>query len=208
MVDRYLGSVGYVSAGVFHKRYRNNVYRSTQTELFEGDLTRITEPRNAKGGELTGIELAFDSQFKFLPAPFDGFGATVNYTYTDSELDSGLPALAGRKMPLFDQVENTVNASLYYERGPARLRLSVHHRTETLFELATDNPIALARYEAPSTTLDLTASYRVWRDWTIYTEFSNLTNEPSHGYNGDENLRLDYNEYTGWSAVIGMRWNL
>jgi TonB-dependent receptor len=207
-VDRYLGSVGYVSASVFHKEFKNNVYRSTQTEIFEGDPTRVTTTRNARGGKLTGLELAFDSQFKFLPAPFDGLGATVNFTFTNSELDAGLPALAGIKMPLFDQVKRSANASLYYEKGPARIRLSLHQRSETLFELATDNPIALARYEAPSTTLDLTASYRVWRNWTLYTEFSNLTNEPSHGYNGDKNLRLDYNEYTGWSGVIGVRWNL
>ncbi|MBL9208134.1 MAG: TonB-dependent receptor [Opitutaceae bacterium] len=207
-IERYLGSVGYLSAGVFHKDIKNSVYRSTQSEIFESEPARVTQPRNAKGGTLTGVELAFDTQLKFLPAPLDGFGVTVNYTYTHSELDSGLPALAGVKLPLFDQVGDTVNASLYYEKGPARLRLSLHHRSEVLFDLATDNVLALARYEAPSTTLDFTASYRVWRNWTVYTEFSNLTNEPSHGYNGSESLRLDYNEFTGWSAVLGVRWNL
>ena len=207
-VERYLGSVGYLSAGVFHKEIKNSVYRSTQSEVFEAEPARVTQPRNAKGGTLTGIELAFDSQLKFLPSPLDGLGVTVNYTYTHSELDSGLPALAGVELPLFDQVGDTINASLYYEKGPARFRLSLHHRSEVLFDLATDNVLALARYEAPSTTLDFTASYRVWRNWTVYTEFSNLTNEPSHGYNGSESLRLDYNEFTGWSAVLGVRWNL
>ncbi|MFO1447059.1 MAG: TonB-dependent receptor [Opitutaceae bacterium] len=207
-IERYLGSVGYLSAGVFHKEIKNSVYRSTQSEIFESEPARVTQPRNAKGGTLTGVELAFDTQLKFLPAPLDGLGVTVNYTYTHSELNSGLPALAGVKLPLFDQVGDTVNASLYYEKGPARLRLSLHHRSEVLFDLATDNVLALARYEAPSTTLDFTASYRFWRNWTVYTEFSNLTNEPSHGYNGSESLRLDYNEFTGWSAVLGVRWNL
>ncbi|MBL9194303.1 MAG: TonB-dependent receptor [Opitutaceae bacterium] len=207
-VERYLGSVGYLSAGLFHKEIKNSVYRSTQSEIFENEPARVTQPRNAKGGTLTGVELAFDSQLKFLPAPLDGLGVTLNYTYTHSELDSGLPALAGVDLPLFDQVGDTINASLYYEKGPARLRLSLHHRGEVLFDLATDNVLALARYEAPSTTLDFTASYRFWRNWTVYTEFSNLTNEPSHGYNGSESLRLDYNEFTGWSAVLGVRWNL
>jgi len=102
----------------------------------------------------------------------------------------------------------TIARPTFNQLNPARLRLSLHHRSEVLFDLATDNVLALARYEAPSTTLDFTASYRVWRNWPVHTEFSNLTNEPSHGYNGNESLRLDYNEVTGWSAVLGLRWNL
>ncbi len=207
-VERYLGSVGALSLGVFHKRYRNNVYRSTVTELFEGDLTRITEPRNARGGELTGVEVALDTSLRVLSPALEGFGATLNYTYTDSSLDSGLAALAGREMPLFDQMPHTVNASLSYARGPFRARAALHHRSETLFELATDNPIALARYEAPSTTVDFTASWTFRRGWSLYLELANLTNEPSRGYNGDESLRLDYNEYTDWSGVLGVRWSL
>ncbi len=207
-VDRYLGADNVVSAGLFHKDYRNNVYRSTRNEMFEGELHRITEPRNARGGEVTGVELAFDQRLTFLPAPFDGFGVTLNFTKTDSELDSGLPALAGVKMPLFDQVSKSINASLRYERGPFRSRLSLHHRGDTLFDLATDAAIAVGRYEASSTTLDFTASYRLPRGFTVFVEFANLTDEPSWGYNGDKNIRLDYNEYAGWSGVFGVRWNL
>ncbi len=207
-VERYLGGDAFVSAGLFHKDYKRNVYRSTQVELFEGELTRITEPRNARGGEVTGIEFAYDQRLSFLPAPFDGFGLTLNYTHTDSSLDSGLPALAGRTMPLFDQVGESYNVSLRYERGRLRTRLALHHRGDTLFELATDAAIAVGRYEAPSTTLDFTASYKLNRGWSVYLEFANLTNEPSWGYNGDKNLRLDYNEYADWSGVLGIRWNL
>jgi TonB-dependent receptor len=207
-VERYFGSVGYVSAGMFYKQYRNNVYRSSQNVMFEGELTRITEPRNARGGNLVGVELAADRRFDFLPAPFDGLGATVNYTYASSKLDSDLPALAGRQMPLFDQVKNTINTSLYFDRGPWRLRASMHYRAQTLFELATDNPIALARYETPRREYDFTASYRFRRHWSVFAEFNNLTNAPSWGYNGDKSLRLDYNEYSDWSALFGIRWHL
>jgi TonB-dependent receptor len=206
--ERYFGGDGYVSAGVFQKDFRRNVYRSTQTMMFEGELTRITEPRNARGGRVRGIELAVDTRFTFLPAPFDGFGATVNYTHTDSELDAGLPALAGLKLPLFDQVADTVNVSLRYERGPFRARAALHYRSDVLFDLATDNALAVGRFEAPSTTYDFTASYRLRRGFTVYAELANLTGEPSWGYNGDRAVRLDYNEFTDWSAVLGVRWNL
>jgi TonB-dependent receptor len=208
-VDYYLGSVGYVSVGLFHKDYKNNVYRSTQRELFEGDPnTQVTQERNARGGRLTGVEFAYDQALRFLPAPFDGLGVTFNYTYTDSKLDTGLPQLAGLKIPLFDQMKRTVNGSLYYEKRGLRLRASAHQRSRTVFDLATNNPYALARLEAPSTELDLTASYRFWRQWTIFGEVQNALSAPRHGYNGNQDIRLDYNEYADWAVTFGLRWSL
>lgn len=207
--DYYLGSTGYVSLGLFHKDYKNNVYRSTQRELFEGEPnTQITQERNARGGKLTGVEFAFDQPLRFLPAPFDGLGVTVNFTYTDSSLDTGLPRLAGLKIPLFDQMKETLNASIYYEKCGLRLRAAAHRRSRTVFDLATDNLYALARYESPSTELDLTASYKIHRRWTVYAEIQNALGAPRHGYNGDANLRLDYNEYADWAATFGVRWSL
>ncbi|MBM3853228.1 MAG: TonB-dependent receptor, partial [Verrucomicrobia bacterium] len=207
--DYYLGSTGYLSLGLFHKDYKNNVYRSTQVELFEGEPnTRVTQDRNARGGKLTGVEFAFDQPMRFLPAPFNGLGVTFNFTYTDSSLNTGLPLLAGVKIPLFDQMKETMNASVYYDRGGFRIRASAHRRSRTVFELATDNPLALARSEAPSTEVDLTASYRFSRRWTVYAEVQNAFSSSRLAYNGDRAIRLDYNEYAEWTATFGLRWSL
>ncbi len=177
--------------------------------MFEGEPnTQITQERNARGGRLTGVELAYDQALRFLPAPFDGLGVTFNYTYTDSSLDTGLPQLAGLKILLFDQMKRTVNGSIYYEKRGLRLRASAHQRSRTVFELATNNPYALARLESPSTELDLTASYKIWRQWTIFGEVQNALSAPRHGYNGNQDLRLDYNEYAAWAVTFGLRWNL
>lgn len=154
------------------------------------------------------MEFSVDQPLRFLPAPLDGFGVTFNITHTDSSLDTGLPRLAGIKIPLFDQMKETLNASIYYEKHGLRLRAAAHRRSRTVFDLATDNLYALARYESPSTELDLTASYKFFRRWTIYAEVQNALSAPHHGYNGDSNLRLDYNEYADWSATFGLRWSL
>ena len=207
-IERYLGRLGYVSAGVFYKDYKNNVYRFVQTELVNNIPTRVTEPRNARGGKLLGLELAADYQLAFLPAPFDGLGVTANYTKTDSELDSGIPAATGRKIPLFDQVEDTVNLSVYYSKGRLRARAALNYRSETLFSYDTTRPPELGRTESPSTTIDLSASYKFYREWTVFGEMNNVFDEPSFAYNGARNLRLDYKEYSGWTAIIGVRWSL
>jgi outer membrane receptor protein involved in Fe transport len=143
-----------------------------------------------------------------LPAPFDGLGVTANYTKTDSELDSGIPAASGRKIPLFDQVEDTVNLSVYYSKGRLRARAALNYRSETLFSYDTTRPPELGRTEAPSTTIDLSASYKFYREWTVFGEMNNVFDEPSFAYNGNRNLRLDYKEYSGWTAIIGVRWSL
>ena len=103
------------------------------------------------------------------------------------------------QLPLFDQVPHTINASVFYDKSGLRVRASLLRRTETFFSVDTTN-FALSRYQAPSTTLDLTASYRFLRHWTVFTEFSNVLNTPVRAYNGKENLRLDYSEYSDWSG--------
>lgn len=50
--------------------------------------------------------------------------------------------------------------------------------------------------------------HRETKNLSVFTEFSDLTNEPSHGYNGDDTARLDYTEFTDWTAIAGIRWNL
>ncbi|MBC8040593.1 MAG: TonB-dependent receptor [Opitutaceae bacterium] len=207
-LDRYFGNVGYVSIGVFYKDYEDNIYRFTQTEIVDGNSFEVTQPRNAIGGKLKGFELAADYQFTFLPAPLDGLGVSANYTKTDSELDSGIPSLANQNIPLFDQVEDTVNLSVYYDKGRWRARVAFLYRSESLFSYDTTKSFDLARYEAPSKSLDISASYRFARQWTVFGELNNVLDGGTYGYNGDDNLRLDFNEYSGWAATVGLRWSL
>ena len=44
--------------------------------------------------------------------------------------------------------------------------------------------------------------------WGILAPNIDIVVTNSRGYNGDESLRLDYNEYTDWSGVLGVRWSL
>jgi len=212
--EYYVGSSGFISLGVFAKDMKNNVYteRSIITNPAALGLANSTlgydlsRPRNAKSASLSGVEFAFEQQLTFLPAPFDGLGVGANYTYTDSEIDLGFPVAGVSKLPLFDQVPHTINASIFYDRGGFRARASLLFRDETFFSVDTTT-FVLSRYQAPSTTLDLTASYKFMRHWTVFGELSNVLNTPVRAYNSKQSLRLDYNEYSDLSAQVGVRWN-
>jgi TonB-dependent receptor len=208
-VEYYFTRAGILSAGLFYKDMRDNIY--TARENLPGDFISVSRA-NADSAWVRGIELGYDQQFTFLPAPFDGLGAFVNYTYADSEVDTGLDAFKDVTLPLFNQVENTLNAGLFYDKGGFRSRISVLYRSESLIDIATDASTGLydpklSRYLGDTTTLDITASYTFARHWQVFTEFSNVLDEEGTAYNGDES-RPDYYELTGWTGLIGLRWNL
>ncbi len=212
-LEYYLNSAGVVSVGLFFKDMRDNAY-TTRSFISGGTLDGFTaiSRANADGAWVRGFELGYEQQFTFLPAPFDGFGAFVNYTYADSEVDTGLAQFANVDLPLFNQVENTLNAGFFYEKGGFRSRIALLYRSESLTELSFDPTTNdydpnLSRFIAPSTTLDLTASYKFYKNWQIFTEFSNVLDEPGRGFDGTT-ARIDYNEVTDWSATVGLRWSL
>jgi TonB-dependent receptor len=90
--------------------------------------------RDAPGGWLRGIEASFQMDFTFLPGILKNFGAQLNYTHIDSELNYILdpgsattPQTLG-KGPFIGVSPDAVNATLYYESKPFRARVSVAHR--------------------------------------------------------------------------------
>jgi TonB-dependent receptor len=210
--EYYFNAASTVSFTAFYKDMKNNIYRGydLNDSAYAGYVVRTS--LNAKSAYVRGFEAAYDQQFTFLPEPFNGLGVFANYTFADSEVDTGLPQFAGEDLPLFNQVKNTINCGLFYDRGPFRSRVSLLYRSESLIGVDINNDTLdydskLSRYQAPSTTLDITASYRFLKNWQVFTEFQNVLNTPGRAYDGDTS-RLDYNEYTDWSASVGLRWSL
>lgn len=207
--EYYISSVGSVSASVFYKKLRNNIYSPGGfTTVIDGDTYDLDEPRNAEGGHVQGFELGYEQQLKFLPAPLDGFGLSANWTHADSSVKTGYASVP--EIQLFDQVKNTVNAGFFYDKGRLRFRAAWLFRSKTIPADYGINPThpELGRVIAGGTTLDLTASYRFARQWTVFAEFQNVLDTPGRSYDGNESLRLDYNEYTSWYGELGIRWNL
>lgn len=90
--------------------------------------------RDAPGGWLRGIEASFQMDFTFLPGILKNFGAQVNYTHIDSELNYILdpgsattPQTLG-KGPFIGVSPDAINATLYYESKFLRARVSVAQR--------------------------------------------------------------------------------
>ncbi|MDV7397229.1 TonB-dependent receptor, partial [Arthrospira platensis SPKY1] len=98
MVDYYFSSVGRISAGIFYKKMYDNIYRLNFTQdgsEFEGGLAGvqydISEFRNARGADVYGLELSFNTPLEFLPGFLSGLELFGNLTYIESDVNTGLP---------------------------------------------------------------------------------------------------------------------
>jgi len=206
-VERYLPSLGLVSAAVFRKNISNFTY---QRELPGGDPGTgytLTTFVNGPKGHIEGLELAWQQQFRALPAPFNGLGMMANYTRSNSE--ATYPTRPGERIEFIGQSREIGNAALTFERGGLFLRLALNFRTPRLRE---DEPLGgdatTDRWVDDHRQLDLSASYRLNRNWEIYAEALNLTDEPFRVYFGKTSSRFTQFEEYGISANFGVRWRL
>jgi TonB-dependent receptor len=215
-VEYYLPSLGLISASVFHKQINNFTY---EYEVPGGITLAGTNYdyftfRNGNDGEVTGIELAYQHQLRFLPAPFNGLGVLANVTFADSEAtyyraDSG----TFEKAPFIGQSDRVGNVGLSYENKRFFIRLALNFRSERLREDESIGGNSLGDFWIDKHhQLDLTSTFRLGKNWEIFAEMTNLTNEPFRVFQTGGALQpqkrfVQLEEYD-WTANLGLRWKL
>lgn len=212
-VEYYLPSLGVLSAAVFHKQIENFSYEFQDPTplVISGESYDLTTFANGSDGSITGVELAYSQQFRSLPSPFDGLGVMANVTFLDSE--ATYPTRPGEDVPFIGQSDRVGNLGLTYEKSGLFVRLALNFRTERLRE---DEPLGGEAwqdlYVDDFKQLDLTVRYKLTRNWEIYSEFLNLTDEPFRVFlkspGATQGNRLGQVEEYGWSANFGVRWKL
>jgi TonB-dependent receptor len=124
-------------------------------------LFRARQYRDAPGGELSGYEISYQQDFTFLPGFLKNFGAQINYTHIDSELNYILDPGNGTtvpqttaKGPWLGSSPDAVNFTLYYEVPNFSGRVSIAQR-EGYY---TNYPIAVGSCAPGLTTTPIPAS--------------------------------------------------
>jgi TonB-dependent receptor len=201
MFERYLSSVGVVSAGVFHKRLTDYIYDFSFEEARRGGDYDVTEPRNGDAATLVGAELAFQSQLRFLPAPFDGFGLYANYTFTDSEAE--FPGREGEKATLPGQARHVGNLALSYEKHGFSGRVGVNFHGKYID--AVGGSVAEDVYYDDHVQLDVSASQRLGKRLRVFVELNNLTDAPLRYYEGSTDRPIQEEYYRFW-GTLGLKW--
>lgn len=138
----YFSNVGSLTLALFMKDIEGVVNSGSVVRTFTSPSGASTEvavngPANSDGGTLKGFELAHQQSYTFLPGLLSGLGSQFVYTYVDagdfnnSTLGAAQsPFAAG--LPLAGVSKHTVNAVLFYEKGPLSARAAYNWRSKFL----------------------------------------------------------------------------
>ncbi len=205
-VEWYLESAGLISAGIFYKDIDNPIFtrfRELEDEDFEGrhfsELV-IETTDNAQSGEILGVELNYQQQFRALPEPFNGLGLALNYTWSDSE---ATVFDREEKVPFFLQSDAIGNAAVFYERSGFEARLAYTFFSDYLDALAADPSQDV--YIDERGQLDFKTSYAFTEHVTAFFDWKNITDEPLRFFSGDNKARLAENEFYSWNMSAGVQ---
>lgn len=201
ILEHYLEGVGLLSGSFFYKDLKNILFETTYDEdqgIWAG--YEIEEPVNGGNAKLFGFELNWEQQLAFLPGFLSGFGIYANYTHTWADAD-----LTDRSGFLPGQAGDAGNLSLSYETGPFKGRLSYAYRDKFIDEVGKNEDHDI--YVHSHGQLDFTATYKLFKNFELFVDFVNLTNEPQREYMGDTS-RPVLTEFYSWWSRFGVNYSL
>jgi TonB-dependent receptor len=189
------------------------------------DLFTVTQPVDSKGGSLKGVEVGFQTPFRFLPGFLSNMGIQANYTYVKSNIEYPLAATAGAPVviqPLVNLSQHAANGTLYYEDKLFSLRGSVSYRSGYLTAVPGRNGVAPGPGPVFVTTagrptfndvegthgtinVDMSASLNVTKNVSLTLEAINLTDQYVDQYIDSAADRLSVAHHTGRQFYFGAR---
>lgn len=176
----------------------------------------ITTPfNNTFDATIKGVEIGWQTHFRYLPAPFDGIVLNANYAYMDS--DTRYPRTEVRRttsgLVLVDtsyanafvrQPKHIANVSFGYDLRGFSGRISFNYQGNVLIQPGRRNEEAAG--EDAFYRWDLMLSQRIAHGLSVFFNMNNITNQP------DESLNLltgypTQLEYYGYTANLGVRYS-
>lgn len=190
-LEWYFATVGSLTTTIFHKDLSNffikGAFDRAYTNPTSGATQTVTTDTtiNNGTGTIQGIELAYQQFYDMLPAPWDGLGLQVNYSYIDSGSvpnsgfadgttnDTGAPLDLADGLPLQGQSKDTFNIVGMYDKADWSLRLAYNWRSKYL--LTTRDVISkYPLWNADAGFLDASAFYTVNDNFKVGLQFTNL----------------------------------
>ncbi|MBY6190551.1 TonB-dependent receptor [Microbulbifer agarilyticus] len=178
-VEYYFAEGSLISGGIFYKDVSNFVtiseYSASASEIpFELPDSEVPfgwtvqEKDNGESAEITGIELGYQQDFG------NGFGAIVNYTWTDTDTDEA--TFTDGNPFLSDSSENVYNLTGYYENDMFSARVAYNWRSEYMIR---ESGAYGNRLHDDFGSLDLSAVWYATENLDVKLDVNNLLAEES-----------------------------
>jgi len=200
--ERYIGSTGILSLGLFHKSidgYIVNTVSDSDPEYPGFDVTRVINGDKAK---VYGAEFNWQQQLSFLPAGWDGLLVGASGTWLETDFDPGLDGRADEDFTLPRASKHVYSAHLGYEKAGFSTRIAAVYRSEYLDTLGDSRAYDI--FVAPNTQLDFSLDYKITSNVSVYFEAQNLLDKPLELYQGVRSRTLQNEEY-GRTYALGLK---
>jgi TonB-dependent receptor len=145
-----------------------------------GRCVPISGPIQGEGKSLHGLEFDYKQAFTFLPGWLTNTGMDVNFTYSPS--DGGNVDLAGNKVPFQDNSKESGNLVFWYEDSRFQARVAGNYRSTRAVSEDFSGIKGMEVYQAPTTYVDASVSYKLTPHVQIFLQGQNLTNEHERYY--------------------------
>ena len=165
---------------------------------------RATQPRNAAGADITGVELQYTQNYTMLPGFWGGLGLSANYTYQDSSFAQDTSDLVeGLELPRFQidrTPEHSYNVMAYWQHEAGhQVRLAYSGTSDMLlqrnFELG-------ALWQEGRDSLDFSAAYQL-NDNVLFTfDATNLLDDSYRQYFTSRTIRLPESATGGGTDLV------
>lgn len=174
---------GFLAASLYHKDISGFIFDQVSDPItlpgFTGGLFSVVQPENASSASVTGFEVALHQPFTFLPEPLDGFGAQVNYSYTDSNFSADLPAAVAAVFGDFSlpgASPHNMNGVLYYEKDRFSARVAYVYRDD-YFSSFNGGAEGSPRFFAAEESISASASFDITDNFQIRVQGANLNED-------------------------------
>lgn len=173
------------------------IWGSSENDIVE---VKFSQPVNQDSASLDGMEFAVQHMFGET-----GFGAVVNYTYVDADLEFDNGSLEGQFALL--GLSDSANAVFFYETDNFQVRLAYNWRDEFLAATSDGNdsganPVYVDAYSQ----IDVNASYSYSENLTFFVEGINITDEYTRKHGRHERMVVNI-EQSGPRYNFGARYS-
>jgi TonB-dependent receptor len=202
-LEFYFGDESLLAFAYFYKDLKSFFTTTEESSVMfdngngEQEFTLI-QKANGEGAKIKGVELIYQTPFDFLPAPWDGFGVNLNYSYVDSTMGTTLGN--GDPVELKDLSDHTYNAILYYENDKFDARIAYNYRTESLL-----NSNGIGKFRDDYGQADFAAGYYVTDKLKLTLKVINLFDEASRSYTSHNSSYLNESSFYGRRISFGLR---
>ncbi|HWW15323.1 MAG TPA: TonB-dependent receptor [Candidatus Dormibacteraeota bacterium] len=228
LYERYLTPLGLFQAGFFYKSISDPIVTNVtlpSTGPYAGFY--VATPANAGTAYVTGLELAFQQHFTYLPGALSGLGISANYSYTTSGTTK-VDQLRTDNPALLRQAPNTWNISPTYDRKQLSVRVGLAYNGPNIFQYQyhdlqfdPNNPGKIIPNPQPGGIkgpsgdnylyahyqVDAQGSYYLGKGLTLTAAGLNLNNAVFGFYNGGPQYVVQ-REYYRPTYTFGFRWDL